>query len=135
MVGSPVYDAQAGLVFAATWSGHIYAMDIHTGTVRWRFSLPQAGVPGAGLAAGPALANGTLFIGDYAGQVIALDASTGKPRWTYQEQGAVVAAPVVRLGNVPAEDIYVTGEHGSLVSLNSPTRLPNTRIYLAKYRS
>src|SRR5260221_14507543 len=112
MVGSPVYDARVGLVFAATWSGHIYAMDIHTGTVRWRFSLPQAGVPGAGLAACPALANGTLFIGDYAGQVIALDSSTGKPRWTYQGQGWVVETPVVVLVNGTAEKIFVTGECG-----------------------
>src|SRR5260370_29751196 len=124
MVGSPVYDARVGLVFAATWSGHIYAMDIHTGTVRWRFSLPHAGVPGAGLAAGPALANGTLFIGDYAGQVIALDASTGKPRWTYQGQGAVVAAPVVRLVNVTPEDIYVTAHTASLLALNAATPFP-----------
>jgi eukaryotic-like serine/threonine-protein kinase len=135
MVGSPVYDAQAGLVFAATWSGHIYAMDIHTGTVRWRFSLPQAGVPGAGLAAGPALANGTLFIGDYAGQLIALDASTGKPRWIYQGQGAVVAAPVVRLVNGTAEDVYVTGEDGSLIALNGASGLQEWHIYLGELRS
>lgn len=135
MVGSPVYDAQLSLVFAATWSGHIYAMDINTGAVKWRFSLPGAGSVGVGLAAGPALANGTLFIGDYLGQVIALDAHTGKPLWTYQGSGAIVATPVVSLANNPQAEAYVTSQDGYLTALNAATGTLQWRIYLGELRS
>src|SRR5437588_11419106 len=99
MVVLPVYDAQLGLVFAAPWSGHVYAMDGRTGTIKWRFALPKAGNMGVGLASGPALANSTLFIADYAGRIIALDARNGKSRWVYQDYGSIVATPVVRLAN------------------------------------
>ena len=135
MVGSPVYDAQAGLVFAATWAGYIYAMDISTGAVRWRFSLPRAGAIGVGLAAGPALANNTLFIGDYQGQIMALDARTGKLRWTYQGSGAIAATPLVRLENGSAVEVYVTSQVGYLAAFDVADGLREWRVYLGELRS
>lgn len=135
MVGSPVYDAQASLVFVTTWSGHVYAMDARTGHVKWRFALPQAGTPGIGLAAGPAFANNTLFVGDYAGRVLALNASTGRPRWISQLSGSILAAPVVRLGNNGASDVYIADQNGNIIALNGTTGAQEWHIYLGELRS
>ncbi len=135
MVGWPVYDAQLGLVFAATWSGHVYAMDGRTGTIKWRFALPKAGNIGVGLASGPALANGILFIADYAGQIIALDARNGKSRWVYQDYGSIVATPVVRLANGAEMDVYVTNQDGNLTAINGINGLQEWHIYLGELRS
>lgn len=135
MVGSPVYDAQLGLVFVATWLGHIYAMNIRDGAVRWRFSLPQSGSSGTGLATGPALANGTLFIADYQGHVLALDARTGRSRWTYNASSAVVSTPLVRLVNGAAADVYVAAEDGTLLALSGATGSQEWHVYLGELRS
>jgi outer membrane protein assembly factor BamB len=135
MVGSPVYDAQAGLIFVTTWSGHVYAMDARTGRVRWRFALPQAGSPGVGLAAGVALAGNTLFLGDDAGQVTALDAGTGRTRWIGQVPGAIPAAPVVRLGKNGVSDVYIADQNGNLTALNGASGTREWRIFLGELRS
>ncbi len=135
-VGSPVYDAQLGLVFVTTWTGHMYAMDGSTGTIRWSFMLPQAGTIGNGFATGPALAHETLFLGDYRGHVLALDANTGHMRWIYKNTSAVVGTPVVRLssGNV-ANDVYVVGTDGVLTALNGATGQQEWHIYLGELRA
>ena len=135
MVGSSVYDAQSGLVFAATWAGHVYAMDARTGTIKWRFSLPAAGTIGVGLASGPALANETLFLGDYAGRVIALNARSGKLLWVYQDHGSIVATPVVRMANGAGMDVYVTDQKGTLAALNATNGALEWQVYLGELRS
>ena len=135
MVGSPVYDAQLGLVFAATWAGHVYAMNARTGTIQWRFSLPGAGTIGVGLASGPALANETLFLGDYAGRVIALNARNGQQRWVYQDRGSIVATPVVRMTNGAGMDVYATDQNGTLTALNATNGSLEWRVYLGELRS
>jgi outer membrane protein assembly factor BamB len=135
MVGSPVYGAQLGLVFAATWMGYIYAMGSRTGTIKWRFALPKAGNIGAGLASGPALANDTLFTGDYTGRVIALEASSGKPRWIYRGQGSIVASPVVLIANGAGMDVYVANQDGNLTALNGINGAQEWQIYLGELRS
>src|SRR5579875_929704 len=135
MVGSPVYDASLGLVFVATWAGHVYAMDARTGTIKWRFSLLGAGNIGTGFASGPALANDTLFIGDYTGQVTALDAHSGKRRWIYQDHGSIVATPVVRSVSGTAMDVFVTNQNGMLTALDANDGSLEWHIYLGELRS
>ncbi|HEX6482711.1 MAG TPA: PQQ-binding-like beta-propeller repeat protein [Ktedonobacteraceae bacterium] len=135
MVGSPVYDAQSGLVFAATWMGHIYAMDSHTGAIKWGYDLPKAGTIGVGLASGPALANETLFIGDYTGRVMALDALNGRPHWIFQGQGSIVASPVVLMANGAGMDVYVANRDGNLTALNGINGSQEWHLYLGELRS
>ncbi len=135
MVGSPVYDASLGLIFVATWAGHVYAMDARTGTIKWHFALPGAGKIGAGLASGPALANNTLFLGDYSGRIIALDAHSGKPRWVYQDHGSIVATPVVRMANGMEMDVYVANQNGMLTALHATNGSMEWHIYLGELRS
>ncbi len=135
MVGSPVYDAQFGLVFVATWQGHLYALDARTGMLKWRYDLPQAGSVGYGFASGPALAGGTLYIGNYQGHVLALDALTGKPRWISQVGGAVTATPTVRLGSGMPLDVYVADQDGYLSALNAASGQTEWHIYLGELRS
>jgi polyvinyl alcohol dehydrogenase (cytochrome) len=47
-----------GVLYAASLTGHLYAIDAATGGFRWRFQTPGASV------AGPAVAGGTVFWGD-----------------------------------------------------------------------
>jgi eukaryotic-like serine/threonine-protein kinase len=135
MVGAPVYDAQLGLVFVATWLGHIYALNAATGLLKWRFDLPDAGALDYGFASGPALANGTLYIGDYQGQIFAINALTGKPRWSMNTGGSTLATPAVRLEGNTAADIYVANQDGNLEALSAATGQPEWHIYLGELRS
>ena len=135
MVGSPVYDAQSNLVFAATWMGHVYAMDSRTGTIRWRYDLPRADNIDAGFASGPALANETLFIVDYTGRVMALDAHNGRPHWIFQGQGSIVASPIVLMSNDAGMDVYVANQDGNLTALNGINGAQEWHIYLGELRS
>ena len=136
VVGSPVYDAQLGMVFVATWAGHVYALDEHSGSIRWSFALSHAGSVGTGFATGPALAQNTLFLGDYQGNVLALNAGTGHMRWNYKNTSAIVGTPVVRLtnGNVAA-DVFVASVNGTLITLNGANGQLKWHVYLGELRA
>lgn len=135
MVGAPVYAARLGLVFVATWTGGLYALDAHTGTPRWRFVVPGAGMVGVGLGAGPALAGDNLYLGDYQGRVFALDARTGAAHWTAQTGGAVVAPPTVRMASGAAADLYIANQQGALTALNGATGAVEWQIALGELRA
>jgi outer membrane protein assembly factor BamB len=64
-----------GVVYAASMSGHVYAIDLATGQERWSFKsrLPVTSTP--------AVAGGTVYFVSSAGSLVALDASNGQPRW------------------------------------------------------
>src|SRR5262249_11702092 len=65
----------AGLVYVGDWRGNVYALDEHTGAIRWTFHTGGA-VKGA-----VALAGGRLYAGSYDGHVYALSPATGKEIW------------------------------------------------------
>lgn len=73
VVASPVI--LDGVVYAASMSGHVYAIDLATGQERWSF---KSRMP---VASSPAVAGGTVYFVSSAGSLVALDASNGQPRW------------------------------------------------------
>jgi outer membrane protein assembly factor BamB len=73
VVGSPV--TADGVVYIASLSGFLYAIDQQTGKERWKFKSSRP------IASTPAVANGTLYFVSSAGALAALDLATGQPKW------------------------------------------------------
>lgn len=66
-----------GVVYIASMSGHMYAIDQETGKEKWNF---KSRMP---IASSPAIANGVLYFVSSAGSLAALDLKTGQPKWVY----------------------------------------------------
>jgi outer membrane protein assembly factor BamB len=73
VVGSPV--VADGVVYIASLSGYLYAIDQLTGTERWKFKSSRP------IASTPAVAGGLLYFVSSAGALAALDLVTGQPKW------------------------------------------------------
>ena len=69
--------------------GHLSAIDIHTGEVRWRYKDPEPMMAGALSTAG-----GVVFTGNRDGFALALDAATGEVLWKFRMGGGVRSQPV-----------------------------------------
>lgn len=67
-----------GAVYFGSGDGNVYALDEHSGTLRWSFQTGDV------VHASPAVADGTLFIGSWDSYFYALDASTGKEKWRFK---------------------------------------------------
>ncbi len=76
-------------VYAGSRSGDFYALDAHSGKVRWRRSLD--GPVGAAPLIGSA--EGVVFVGTESGTMHALELATGKERWSYATKGAIQTVP------------------------------------------
>jgi outer membrane protein assembly factor BamB len=66
-----------GVVYIASLSGHLYAIDRETGKEKWNF---KSRMP---IASSPAVADGAVYFVSSAGSLAAIDASNGQPRWVY----------------------------------------------------
>ncbi len=76
-------------LYVGSWDGRLYALDRHTGNVRWSFRT-------GGKIKGAAASNGrTVFVGSYDGRVYAIDAATGQPRWTHTLGNSIYANPTI----------------------------------------
>lgn len=88
-----------GVVYAADGTGGIHALDIATGTERWRVQLGFDE-----LARCPAVADGVVYVGHR--HLYALEAATGRERWRFRVgdnfgvSSAVVTAGVVYVGSL-----------------------------------
>ena len=69
--------------------GHLSAIDIHTGEVRWRYKDPEPMMAGA-----LSMAGGVVFTGNRDGFALALDAATGEVLWRFRMGGGVRSQPV-----------------------------------------
>ena len=76
-------------VTAGTDYGHLSAVDINTGEVRWRYKDPEPMMAGALSTAG-----GVVFTGTRDGFALALDAATGDELWKFRMGGGVRSQPV-----------------------------------------
>nr|MBP7371145.1 PQQ-like beta-propeller repeat protein [Arenimonas sp.] len=65
-------------VYFGSGDGHVYALDAHTGVVRWKFSTGNV------VHASPVYANGVLYIGSWDSNLYAIDATTGKEQWRFK---------------------------------------------------
>lgn len=70
------------VVYFASLDKHLYAVDLATGTQKWKCLLGP-------IKAAPAFANGKVFVGDVEGKFYAVDAKTGEKAWTYEVGGEI----------------------------------------------
>ncbi|MEX2131214.1 MAG: PQQ-dependent dehydrogenase, methanol/ethanol family [Pseudohongiellaceae bacterium] len=74
--------------------GHLTAVDINTGEVRWRYMDQDP------LAAGVvSTAGGVVISGTPSGKIFGLDAATGEELWTFQAGGGIRSQPIVYQAN------------------------------------
>lgn len=66
-----------GVVYIASLSGHLYAVDQETGQAKWNF---KSRMP---IASSPAVADGVVYFVSSTGSMVAIDAATGQPKWVY----------------------------------------------------
>ena len=67
-----------GAVYFGSGDGNIYALDVSTGGLKWKFHTGDV------VHASPALADGVLYIGSWDSYFYALDAATGKEKWRFK---------------------------------------------------
>ncbi len=68
-------------LLAGNANGHLYAVDISTGTERWKFKTGKA------IGTQPCIAANSAIFGSYDGHYYAVDARTGKLRWRFKTGG------------------------------------------------
>ena len=69
----------AGAVYVGSMDGALYAVDLATGKLRWRYAAS-----GPVQESSPCVHNGVVYIGDLNGILHAVDAASGKARWTFK---------------------------------------------------
>ena len=74
-LSSPV--VAQGAVYFGSGDGNLYAVDVASGELRWKF--PTGDV----VHASPAYADGVLFFGSWDSYFYAVDAATGKEKWRF----------------------------------------------------
>jgi outer membrane protein assembly factor BamB len=87
----PALDVADGALYVAAADQNLYALDAHTGLLRWRY---QVG------AAFSAAANGSVFVFTSTGTLLALDASDASVRWQKQLAGGGYFTPVISNGTL-----------------------------------
>jgi alcohol dehydrogenase (cytochrome c) len=86
LAGTPdTIDASEGKAY-----GHVSAIDVRTGEVRWRYLDRYPMMAGAVSTAG-----GVVFTGNLEGEALALDAATGERLWSFRMGGGVRSQPIV----------------------------------------
>jgi len=98
--------------------GKLFAIDKHSGKVRWRRKL------GALAAASPAYANGVVYVvllqrtekgaGSRVGRVVALDGASGKIKWSHALSSRSESSPLVADGRV-----YFGSESGTVYAMDA----------------
>jgi outer membrane protein assembly factor BamB len=83
-----------GSVYLGTDDGHVLALDMATGQVKWTFAAADA------VVGSPAVRENRVYAGSFDGRVYALDAATGAPVWSRDTHGAVTSAPELHSGLV-----------------------------------
>jgi outer membrane protein assembly factor BamB len=134
-----------GRVYVGDWRGKVYALDKHTGRIRWSFQT------GDKVKGGVALSGNRLFVGSYDGHVYALNARTGRLIWRASAQprlgslGTFYSTPAVAYGRVyiGATDgkVYSFGatsgklrwSHGTGGYVYSSPAVWNQRVYAGSY--
>jgi outer membrane protein assembly factor BamB len=101
-VSSPAIDPdlEGGVLYFGTGSGHLYALDLATGGLKWKFKTDGV------VHSSPALAYGMVYFGSWDTYLYALDARTGGLKWKFKTENihdamrGIQASPLVYDGKV-----------------------------------
>ena len=104
-LGTPV--ATDELVFVATDSGRLYAIETATGLEAWSFRTAGP------ILGAPAVVGDTVLVGDEQGRLYGLRAATGEQLWELRGLGGPIGSTPVVAGDI----IYVTTEEGRLLAI------------------
>ena len=70
-----------GVAFVGSDDNYLYAVDLETGTKKWRFlARPDETLPPGPVQSSPVVAGGTVFFGTVANHLHALDTETGEEK-------------------------------------------------------
>ena len=103
-IGTPAIGA--GLVYVASESGTVYALDRTDGQLAWKFTAETK------IAGSPSIAGQTLYVGDVDGVLYGVDALTGEAVWRFQIEGRLSSTPVVANGM-----LFVASDSGTLYAI------------------
>jgi eukaryotic-like serine/threonine-protein kinase len=67
-----------GAVYFGSGDGNVYALDISSGKLIWKFQTGEV------VHASPAISDGTVFVGSWDSYFYALDAARGKEKWRFK---------------------------------------------------
>ena len=117
MGGTPVtIDVNEGKAY-----GHLSAVDIHTGAVRWRYMDADPMMGGA-----LSLESGLVFTGNQSGFALALDAATGEVLWRFKMGSGVRSQPVAYRHEGKSYVAIGSGNWNSFASFaGGPTAIPD----------
>ena len=73
-------------VFATALDSHLYAIDLHSGKIKWKYRGAEES------KASPAVAEGVAYFGDESGAFHAVEVTTGKQKWQYQTDAGVISS-------------------------------------------
>jgi outer membrane protein assembly factor BamB len=141
--GRPLWRFPAGAVesspllvkntlYFGSWDHYLYAVDVRTHRLRWRFHADDE------LNSAPAYADGTIYIGSDGGHVYAVYARSGRLRWSassfsrFGRREYFYATPAVAYGRV-----YIGNTDGTVYAYGATTghllwaRRTGTYVYTA----
>ena len=81
-------------VYMGSDHGTMYALDQHTGNVKWEHHVHVAPF-GKGIFSSPLIYKNTLYFGAYDGNFYALDTASGRPNWIYRDADWIGSSPTV----------------------------------------
>ncbi len=105
-------------VYVGSDSGYLYALELKTGELRWRYRI------GSRIASSPAVALGRVFVGADDGAIYCFDAEAdkrladqriGRQLWRYRTGGPVVGSPLVTASGL----VVVGSQDGTLYALDT----------------
>ncbi len=100
-----------GIVYVGGGNGDLVALDLATGTLRWKYATGNL----IGESS-PAVADGIVYIGDLGGVLHAVSARDGKALWTFKTASEIKSSPVV------VSDVVLIGSYdGYLYALEART--------------
>ncbi len=125
----------ADTLFVAATSGHLFALDRHTGCIRWHRTLPAP--PRTALTLGKAQGQPTLFFGDMEAHVNAVAAENGAGLWRHDagitkhtlltgavvqhQDRLIVPASLYEVGLAANPEYECCVSHGGVLMLDAET--------------
>ncbi len=82
-------------VYVASMDSSLYAMDLSTGKLRWRYSTT-----GPVQESSPCVQDGIVYVGDLNGVLHAVQSTSGKVLWTFETDAEIRSSPNFKDGRV-----------------------------------